>query len=113
LVQKKCDINLAFLCREIGAELHMPASIIKPILERVFLKILKHMMYGRTIHIPKFGRFGSKYIPPKNAYSSYVGGYYQTKAKIIPKLSFNKIAVDYVMNTQEDKAQEKAKEKKK
>lgn len=103
--KKRADINADFLCREIAAEMHIPTATVKPIVQRIFLKILKHIMYGRTVLIHKFGCFASEFRKHKKIYSGISKTHFEIKPKFIPKFRFSKIAINYVESSQSEKAE--------
>lgn len=96
----KSDVNIDFISRELAAEMHLPLSVVKPIVQRVFLKITKHLMYGRSCYISKFGRFEIVYRKPKRIKDNINHVHMMTKACMVPKLVFNKTVRELVETTQ-------------
>lgn len=99
-----------FLARELAADLHLPASVVDPIVERIFLKILKHLMQGRTIRIPRFGKFELRFRLPKKL-KSPIAGEGEVKERIVPAFKFSKVALDNVKNLNIEKAERLLREK--
>lgn len=98
-MKKKSDINIEFLWRELCGELHLPLSVVKPVVQRIFLKILKHLMMGRSIRIKGFGKFDLHLCKEKYLASPIAGEQKILPPKILPKFIFSKEAKNLVTNS--------------
>lgn len=101
------------MARELAADLHLQLNVVTKIVDGVFLKILKHLMYGREVHVKNFGSFNIAFHQRKKLTEKPIEPSTKkvSEAKIVPKFKFYRAAVALVSDIQKGKAERLQKEK--
>jgi len=110
VAKHETDINTDFLCRELAAELRLNLNIVRPIVERIFLKILKHLLNGRDIRINGFGVFEVKFYKEKRLKNLLNKDDSVCPPRFVPRFYFHRSVSDLIKNSMAERAEEYEKE---
>lgn len=99
------QVDLDFIHRELAVELGLSPAMLKNISDRLFRKILKHLMRGRDVKVKDFGIFFLQFRRPKPVPLHVQQKVSQSSPKFVPMFRFKSKTSALIQESQHEAAQ--------